>query len=74
MQALLIAGAGLAFIRDDEAQLLQETEQVAVWAGKRFSLPLRFAYHRARKHDPSITALLDIIPPCFMQDSLAKKH
>lgn len=65
--ALLCAGAGLAFIRDDEARTLMEKNQVVVWPVKRFSLPLRLAYLEARSRDPSIVALVEIISGCFRQ-------
>jgi DNA-binding transcriptional LysR family regulator len=62
---LVRAGAGLAFIRDDEAQKLMENGQVVIWPKKRFSMPLRFGYLGSRSHDVSILALLDIISSCF---------
>lgn len=63
--ALICSGAGLGIIRDDEAQPLQEQGKLIVWPYRRFSLPLRFAYHRSRSHDPSIMALTAIIANCF---------
>lgn len=63
--ALLCAGAGLAFIRDDEAQPMVEKGKVVIWPGKRFSLPLRFAFHQSRSSDPSILALAEVIQGCF---------
>lgn len=63
--ALLCAGAGLAFIRDDEAQTLMEQGKVIVWPGKRFSLPLRFAYLKTRSGDLSVEALVEIISDCY---------
>lgn len=62
---LLCAGAGLAFIRDDEARALTEKGQVVIWAKKRFSMPLRFGYLGSRSHDLSILTLSDIISSCF---------
>lgn len=63
--ALLCAGAGLAFIRDDEAHKLLEQGKIAIWPQQQFSLPLRLAFLQSRHDDPSISALVEIIGGVF---------
>ncbi len=63
--ALLRSGVGLAFIRDDEADVLLKKGEIVVWQGESFTLPLRMAYLESRKEDPVIKALLEIIVQNF---------
>ncbi len=63
--ALLRSGAGLAFIRDDEADILLKKGEIVVWPGESFTLPLRIAYLESRKEDPIIKALLATIVTKF---------
>ncbi len=66
--ALLRSGAGLAFIRDDEADTMLKKEQIVVWPGEAFTLPLRLAYLKSRKEDPIIKALVKTITQAFQKD------
>jgi len=59
--ALLRAGVGLAFIRDDEADPMLKKGEIVVWPGEAFSLPLRLAYLKSRKDDPVVKALVETI-------------
>lgn len=59
--ALLRAGIGLAFIRDDEADTMLKQGEIVVWPGESFSLPLRLAYLKSRKDDPVVKALVETI-------------
>ena len=63
--ALLRAGVGLAFIRDDEADAMLKKGEIIVWTGKCFSLPLCFAYSRSRAEDPVVKALIETIVSVF---------
>lgn len=63
--ALLRAGIGLAFIRDDEADTMLKKGEIVVWPGEAFSLPLRLAYLKSRKEDPVVKALIEIIVEQF---------
>ena len=63
--ALLRAGVGLAFIRDDEADTMLKKGEIVVWPGEAFSLPLRLAYLKSRKNDPVVKALIEIIVEQF---------
>jgi len=65
--ALLRAGAGLAFIRDDEADAMLKKGEIVVWPGESFSLPLRLAYLKSRKDDPIVKALIETIVNKFTE-------
>ncbi len=63
--ALLKAGVGLAFIRDDEADVMLKKGEIVVWTGEAFSLPLRLAYLSSRRDDPIVKALTETIISVF---------
>ena len=65
--ALLRAGVGLSFIRDDEADVMLKKGEICVWAGESFSLPLRIGFSKFRAEDPIVKALLDIIVGKFAE-------
>ncbi len=65
--ALLRAGVGLAFIRDDEADPMLKKGEIVVWPGESFSLPLRLGYSKSRKDDPIVKALVKTIVEKFSQ-------
>jgi len=65
--ALMKAGAGLAFIRDDEADIMLKKGEIVVWPGESFSLPLRLAYLRSRKDEPIVKALIETIVEKFTE-------
>lgn len=67
INALLRSGIGLAFIRDDEADIMLKKGEIVVWPGEAFSLPLRLGYLKSRKEDPIIKALLDIVNKKFTE-------
>ena len=65
--ALLRSGVGIAFIRDDEADVLLKKGEIVVWPGESFSLPLGVAYLKSREEDPIIKVLLEIIVDKFTE-------
>ncbi len=65
--ALLRAGVGLAFIRDDEAGAMLKKEEIVVWPVEAFSLPLRLGYLKSRKDDPVVKASIDNITRVFQE-------
>ncbi len=65
--ALLKAGVGLAFIRDDEADTMLKKGEIVVWPGEAFALPLRLAYLRSRKEDPVVKALVETVVGKFAE-------
>ncbi len=70
--ALLRSGVGLAFIRDDEADALLKKNEIVVWPGEAFTLPLRIGYLKSRKDDPMIKTLISVIEQKFKEASQAK--
>ena len=72
--ALLRAGAGLAFIRDDEADVMLKKGEIVVWSGDAFSLPLRIAYLKSRKEDPIVKALIETIVGKFTERCKLKSN
>lgn len=54
---LLLAGAGLAVIRDDEAKRQSVKGNIVIWRERSFKLPLRLGYLQDRQDDPRIQAL-----------------
>lgn len=72
--ALLKAGVGLAFIRDDEANVMLKKGEIVVWSGDAFSLPLRLAYLKSREEDPIVKALVETIVGKFREHCALKPH
>ena len=66
MNTLLRSGVGIAFIRQDEAELLANQGLITIWQGQSFTLPLRFAYLKRRKHDPLVQALKQSVIASFL--------
>jgi len=66
--ALLRAGVGLAFIRDDEADTMLKKGEVVVWPGEAFALPLSLGYLKSRKEDPVVKALVETVTQVFAQN------
>lgn len=67
--ALIKSGAGIAFVRDDEAATLLEKGEIVIYPSKSFSLPLRVGYLKSRKEDPVVKALLEVIIDVFKDQS-----
>ena len=65
--ALIRAGVGLAFIRDDEADPMLKKGEIVVWTGEAFSLPLHIGYLKSRRNDPVVKALREIITQVFTE-------
>jgi len=66
--ALLRAGVGLAFIRDDEADTMLKKGEAVVWPGEAFSLPLCLGYLKSRKDDPVVKALVETVTQVFAEN------
>jgi len=66
--ALIRAGVGLAFIRDDEADAMLKKGEIVVWPGEAFSLPLCMGYLKSRRDDPVVKALREIITQVFTEN------
>jgi len=58
---LVISGVGLSLIREDLALEKETAGQICLWRDVRLETTLWFIYPRARRDDPAIRALLDVL-------------
>lgn len=61
MRSLVIAGGGIALIREDVALDAAAAGEVALWNRVRLETTLKFLYPRQRANDPEIRALLEVL-------------
>ena len=61
VSSLVVAGLGVALIREDQALARQEAGEVCLWRDIRLETPLWFIYLRERGGDPVILALLAVL-------------
>lgn len=61
LRALVVAGEGVTLMREDEAMVWHERGQVAVWPGAPLDLPLSFVCRDARRDEPVLRALRDVV-------------
>jgi DNA-binding transcriptional LysR family regulator len=58
---LVVSGVGLSLIREDLALEKETAGQVCLWRDVRLETTLWFIYPRARRDDPAIRALLEVL-------------
>jgi DNA-binding transcriptional LysR family regulator len=58
---LVVSGVGLSLIREDLALEKETAGQVCLWRDVRLETTLWFIYPRARRGDPAISALLEVL-------------
>ena len=61
IRSLVVAGSGVALMREDVALEAASAGEVALWSNVRLETTLQFLYLRQREHDPEIWALLDVL-------------
>jgi len=61
IRSLVVAGAGVALIREDLAREAVAAGEVVLWSNVRPETTLHFLYLRRREQDPEIRALLDVL-------------
>jgi DNA-binding transcriptional LysR family regulator len=61
LRALVVAGEGLTLLREDEALAGRDRGQLAVWPGPPLDLPLSFVWREARRDEPVLRALRDVV-------------
>jgi len=61
MRSLVIAGGGVALMREDKALDAAAAGEVALWNKVRLETTLKFLHRKQREHDPEIRALLDVL-------------
>ena len=57
----MVAGLGVALIREDQALARQRAGEVCLWRDVRLETPLWFIYLRERGGDPLLLALLSVL-------------
>lgn len=60
VSSLVVAGLGIALMREDLALEKAAAGEVCLWGDTRISTTLWFIYLREREHDPAISAMLDV--------------
>ena len=61
VSSLVVAGLGVALIREDQALARQRAGEVCLWRDIRLETPLWFIYLRERGGDPLLLALLSVL-------------
>lgn len=61
IRSLVVAGAGVALIREDLAREAVAAGEAVLWSNVRPETTLHFLYLKRREHDPEIRALLDVL-------------
>ena len=79
ISSLVVAGLGIALMREDVALEKQAAGEVCLWGDVRLTTTLWFIYQRERRNDPVIRALLSVqeklwdLQPDGMNERLATK-
>jgi DNA-binding transcriptional LysR family regulator len=61
IRSLVVAGAGVALMREDLARAAVEAGEAVLWSTTRPETTLHFIYLSQRENDPEIRALLDVL-------------
>ncbi|NDP42926.1 MAG: LysR family transcriptional regulator [Aromatoleum sp.] len=61
IRSLVIAGLGVALMREDLARESADAGEICYWSGARLPTVLQFIHLRERESEPAIHALLDVI-------------
>ncbi len=61
IRSLVVAGAGVALIREDLAREAVAAGEAVLWSNFRPETTLHFLYRKQREQDPEIRALLDVL-------------
>lgn len=61
MRSLVVAGGGIALMREDIALQSAAAGEIALWNRVRLETTLKFLLMRQREHDPEMRALLDVL-------------
>jgi DNA-binding transcriptional LysR family regulator len=61
IRSLVVAGLGVALMREDLANELAESGEVVVWEGTRLPTKLRFVWGGKRGQDPDVSALRELV-------------
>jgi len=61
IRSLVVAGGGIALMREDVALEAAANGEVTLWGNVRLETTLQFIYLKQRRNDPEIEALLDVL-------------
>jgi DNA-binding transcriptional LysR family regulator len=61
VRSLVVAGLGLALMRDIPARALAAQGDIVVWEGGRLPCSLRFVWNRSRAGEPALAALVELV-------------
>ena len=61
LRSLVVAGVGIALLREDVAQQAQDAGEACIWSDTRLTTTLQFIYPRARRDEPIIGALRSVV-------------
>lgn len=61
MRSLVVAGGGIALMREDIALEAATAGEVVLWNKIRLETTLKFLYRKARESDPEIRALIEVL-------------
>jgi len=67
ISSLVVAGLGVALVREDLAHAMAARGEVCIWAGVRLSTMLQFIYPQERNDEPMLKALLDVVHDVWPQ-------
>jgi hypothetical protein len=70
ISSLVVAGLGVALMREDLALALSAAGELCLWEGVRLTTVLQFLYPAARAADPVVRALLDLVHDAWPQARL----
>jgi DNA-binding transcriptional LysR family regulator len=66
IRSLVVAGLGMALMREDTAQALVDAGEACVWDGARLATTLQFVWRDERGRDPVTVALLDLVDDAWL--------
>lgn len=61
IRSLVVAGLGVALMRDDVAAALEQSGEACLWSGPRLPTRLQFVWREEHAPDPALSALREIV-------------
>ena len=74
LRSLVVAGVGIALMRDDIARDAQAASEVCVWSDVELATSLQFIYPRARGDEPVLAALRSLIDDIWHPNDVRDKR
>jgi DNA-binding transcriptional LysR family regulator len=73
IRSLVVAGVGLALMRDDVAIEAEAAGEVCLWPGARIETALQFIWPAARGDEPTIRALRALVEESWRDPASARE-